>query len=141
MLTRPETQPVTDLGYLKVLLAEDHQINRLLVSKMLNRVNIKPDLACDGLEALAYMHAKDYDVILMDLQMPNIDGITATKEIRANPKIHQPYIIALTANVFAENKAECYAVGMNGFISKPVTIESLVSALDKTIEEFNVLRN
>jgi CheY-like chemotaxis protein len=131
VLARPETEPVTDLGHLKVLLAEDHQINRLLVSKMLNRVNIKPDLACDGLEALAYVQEKDYDVVLMDLQMPNIDGITATKKIRSNSKIHQPYIIALTANVFAENKAECYAVGMNDFISKPVSMESLVNALDK----------
>lgn len=123
--------PAQDMGHLRVLLAEDHQINRLLVSKILNRVNILPDLACDGLEVLACMQRKSYDVVLMDLQMPNMDGLTATQHIRADALIQQPYIIALTANAFAEDKAKCYAVGMNDFISKPVSIEGLVNALSR----------
>jgi PAS domain S-box-containing protein len=123
--------PAQDMGHLRVLLAEDHQINRLLVSKILNRVNISPDLACDGLEVLACMQRKSYDVVLMDLQMPKMDGLTATQHIRADALIQQPYIIALTANAFAEDKARCYAVGMNDFISKPVSIEGLVSALNR----------
>lgn len=127
--TRSSVEPTVDMGYLSVLLAEDHQINRLLVSKILNRVNIQPDLACDGLEVLKCVSNKRYDVILMDLQMPSMDGLTAAKRIRSALGIHQPYIIALTANVFAENKAESYAAGMNDFITKPISIDELVAAL------------
>mgnify|MGYP000042911774 FL=1 len=123
--------PEQDMGYLRVLLAEDHQINRLLMGKILNRVNISPDLACDGLEVLACLQRNSYDVVLMDLQMPNMDGLTATQHIRADAHIQQPYIIALTANAFAEDKAKCYAVGMNDFISKPVSIVCLVNALSR----------
>ena len=119
------------MGHLRVLLAEDHQINRLLVGKILNRVNIEPDFACDGVEVLERLKTQSYDVILMDLQMPNMDGLTAAHHIRANYKSKQPYIIALTANVFAEDKAKCYAAGMNDFVSKPVTMDGLVSALKK----------
>ena len=130
-LAKALAAPAQDMGHLRVLLAEDHQINRLLVSKILNRVNISPDLACDGLEVLACVQRKSYDVVLMDLQMPNMDGLTATQHIRADALIQQPYIIALTANAFAEDKAKCYAVGMNDFISKPVSIEGLVNALSR----------
>ncbi len=123
--------PVENMGNLRVLLAEDHQINQLLVRKILNQVNISPDLACDGLEVLARMKSKCYDVILMDLQMPNMDGLTATQQIRADRSIEQPYIIALTANAFAEDKEKCYSVGMNDFISKPISIDGLVGALNR----------
>jgi signal transduction histidine kinase/ActR/RegA family two-component response regulator len=129
---KPKIEPAAeDMGHLRVLLAEDHQINRLLMTKILNRVNIEPDLACDGLEVLERVKQKSYDVILMDLQMPNMDGLTATQRIRRGDATQQPYIIALTANAFAEDKANCYAAGMNDFISKPVSIEGLVNALKK----------
>ncbi len=126
---KPLMEPNTDMSHLRVLLAEDHQINRLLVSKILNRVGIEPDLACDGLEVLQRLKEHTYDVVLMDLQMPNMDGLTATQQIRADLRIDQPYIIALTANAFAEDKAKCHAAGMNDFISKPISIDGLVSAL------------
>lgn len=126
---------ISDMGHLRVLLAEDHQINRLLIRKILNRMNIEPDLACDGLEVIEYAKRKNYDLILMDLHMPNMDGLTATKHIRADLNMTQPYIIALTANVFAEDKADCYKVGMNDFIGKPVSVEALLIALKKV--EFN----
>jgi CheY-like chemotaxis protein len=67
----------------------------------------------------------------MDLQMPNMDGITATRQIRADKNLEQPYIIALTANAFAEDRVNCYKAGMNDFISKPISIEGLVNALKK----------
>jgi PAS domain S-box-containing protein len=130
--TKPKAElTAEDMGYLRVLVAEDHQINRLLMTKILNRLNIEPDFACDGLEVIERVNSKSYDVILMDLQMPNMDGLTATRQIRDRQEIRQPYIIALTANAFAEDKANCYAEGMNDFISKPVSIESLVSALKR----------
>ncbi len=128
---KPVTVPNTDMSHLRVLLAEDHQINRLLVSKILNRVGIQPDIACDGYEVLQHTKEHTYDVILMDLQMPNMDGLTATQKIRADLTINQPYIIALTANAFAEDKAKCHSAGMNDFLSKPISIDGLVSALEK----------
>ena len=130
--TKPKAEPAAeDMGHLRVLLVEDHQINRLLMTKILNRVNIEPDVACDGLEALERVKEKNYDVILMDLQMPNMDGLAATQRIREQQLQTQPYIIALTANAFAEDRANSYAAGMNDFISKPVSIEGLVSALKR----------
>lgn len=124
-------EPAIDMSHLRVLLAEDHQINRLLVTKILKRVNITPILACDGVEVLDRLKDQSYDVILMDLQMPNMDGITATRQIRADKDLEQPYIIALTANAFAEDRVNCYEAGMNDFISKPISIEGLVNALKK----------
>jgi PAS domain S-box-containing protein len=124
-------QPVTatDMSYLRVLLVEDHHVNRLLVMKFLQKLGVEPDVALDGQEALACLKSKAYDVILMDIQMPNMDGLTATRHIRANIHIHQPHIIALTANAFAEDRAVCHDVGMNDFVSKPVSMARLVDAL------------
>ncbi len=128
-----KSQPtkIQDVGNLEVLLAEDHQINRLVISKILNHMNIFPDIACDGLEVLDLFNKKNYDVVLMDLHMPNMDGLTAAEHIRANKKNRQPYIIALTANAFAEDKLKCYSVGMDDFISKPVSIDELADALGR----------
>jgi PAS domain S-box-containing protein len=118
-----------DMGYLRMLVVEDHHVNRLLVVKMLQKMGIEPDVASDGLEALSLMQSQSYDVVLMDIQMPNMDGLTATRRIRAQTHMHQPYIIALTANAFAEDKVGCHAAGMDDFVSKPVNTHRLVEAL------------
>lgn len=123
--------PTENIEDLQVLLVEDHEINRLVISKILNHMNIFPDVACDGLEVLDVLKNKNYDVVLMDLHMPNMDGLTAAEYIRKNENIRQPYIIALTANAFAEDKVKCYAAGMNDFISKPVSIDELAAALSR----------
>lgn len=120
-----------DMSDLRVLLAEDHHVNRLLVMKFLQKLGVEPDVALDGQEALACLKTKAYDVILMDIQMPNMDGLTATRLIRANAQLHQPHIIALTANAFAESRAVCHDVGMNDFVSKPVSMDRLVEALSQ----------
>ena len=130
-MPRPTAELKVDLGHLRVLLAEDHQINRLLVIKVLNRLNIEPDVAVDGRQVLDLVQDRHYDVILMDIQMPEMDGLTATRHIRAGLALNQPHIIALTANAFAEDRANCFAAGMNDFISKPLSIERLVQALEK----------
>lgn len=120
-----------DLHHLRVLLVEDHQINRLLVSKFLQKLQVTPDVAVNGLEAIEKAKAQIFDVVLMDIQMPHMDGITATNKIRAMDHIQQPYIIALTANAYDEDKQNCMKAGMNDFLSKPLSLGHLESALKR----------
>lgn len=129
----PQTVPSArhDFSHLAVLLAEDNPTNRLLMLKFLEKLGITPDVAHDGLQALERIHAKHYDVVLMDVQMPHMDGLSATRQIRATPDSHQPHIIALTANAFADDKTACLAAGMNDFVSKPVNLNRLRDALER----------
>ncbi len=129
--TQTVVTPQQDFSHLVVLLAEDNPTNRLLVLKFLEKLGITPDVAHDGLQALERMHAKHYDVVLMDVQMPHMDGLTATRQVRATPDLQQPHIIALTANAFADDKAACLAAGMNDFVSKPVNLNRLREALER----------
>ncbi len=118
-----------DLSRLRLLIVEDNAVNRLLATKFVQRLGIAPDSASDGIEALAAVERTIYDVILMDMQMPNMDGLTATRHIRAMPKLVQPYIIALTANAFIEDQQACYEAGMNDFVSKPIDFKKLTAIL------------
>ncbi len=118
-----------DFSSLRVLLVEDNPVNRLLATKLLQKMQITPDTANDGLEALEQVYDHRYDIILMDMQMPNMDGLTATREIRKLTNIIQPHIIALTANAFAEDQQACYDAGMNDFVSKPIDVKRLNSAI------------
>ncbi|MFC5284998.1 response regulator [Pedobacter alpinus] len=113
---------------LKILVAEDNYINQKLIDKILNRLGYQPIMAENGIEVLSLMELHDFDVILMDVQMPEMDGLEATQTIRSLP-IVQPYIIALTANAMQEDKEECLKVGMNDFLSKPINIEELLKQL------------
>jgi two-component system, sensor histidine kinase len=122
-------QPRKLLPHIRLLLVEDNLINRNVATKLLQKIGIKPDTANDGLEALVQAEKKAYDIVLMDMQMPNMDGLTATRHIRAMADIHQPYIIALTANAFNEDKQACQAAGMDGFISKPIVFQKLYKTL------------
>jgi CheY-like chemotaxis protein len=108
-----------------VLLVEDNAINRLVATKLLEKLNIKPAIAIDGVEAVAMTEKTAYDLVLMDMQMPNMDGLTATQHIRAMNLSRQPIIIALTANAMAEDQERCFAAGMNDFISKPISFDQL----------------
>jgi signal transduction histidine kinase/ActR/RegA family two-component response regulator len=121
------------LSHLRVLLVEDNAINRLLAVKFLQRLAITPDTANDGLEALLAVQKQQYDVVLMDMQMPNMDGLTATRHIRAMTELKQPHIIALTANAFAEDKQACLDAGMNDFMSKPLNFASLQALLSAVV--------
>ncbi|MEP4148369.1 MAG: response regulator [Halioglobus sp.] len=113
---------------LRLLVAEDSEVNQFLVETMLEKLGYSVDLVSDGREAVDASQRGDYDVILMDIRMPNVDGIEATQEIRKSA-IRQPAIIALTANAFEEDKADALAAGMNGFITKPINLESLADAI------------
>ena len=115
---------------LNILLAEDNNFNQLVATKILNRLGYKLDIANNGLKVLEAMQNKSYDVILMDVQMPEMDGIETTKHIIKNADLAQrPYIVALTANAMDRDRQICLEAGMDDFISKPINVDLLVKAL------------
>ncbi len=120
-----------DYAGCRILLAEDEPINREITLMMLDDAGLVVDVAEDGLEALKLASRNSYDLILMDMQMPNMDGIDATLEIRKLPSGAKVPILAMTANAFAEDKARCFKAGMNDFITKPVKPEALFEILLK----------
>ena len=125
-----------DLGSrhpLRILLAEDNPVNQKLALRMLERMGYKADLAVDGLAAVAAVEGTDYDVILMDVQMPELDGLEATRRIRTRwPGTLGPRIVAMTANAMEGDREMCLAAGMDDYISKPIRPEALNEALAAT---------
>ena len=116
---------------LRVLLAEDNPVNQKVAQLMLAKLGHLVDTVSDGREAVQAVHRARYDVILMDVQMPNVDGLDATRRIRAEyPAERQPYIIAMTASVLVEDQAACRAAGMDSYLPKPVRSDELQAALD-----------
>ena len=133
--TRPEVKPQfnTEMGQqhpLRILLAEDNPVNQKLAIRLLGRMGYRVDIAANGIEALESLKRQSYDVILMDVQMPEMDGLEASRRIwREWPAEKRPRIIAMTANAMQEDREECLAAGMDDFISKPIRVEELVAAL------------
>jgi len=118
---------------LRILLVEDNIFNQKIVRLMLERLGYQIDIANDGLEALEAIENQLYDLILMDMQMPKIDGITTTKLIRSmldNP-IHKVQIIAMTANVMPEDIQKCLDAGMNDYVNKPIDIQTIIQLVQR----------
>jgi PAS domain S-box-containing protein len=117
---------------LKILLAEDHAINQRMIKLMLQRMGYEPAVANNGLEALDALRTTPYDVVLMDMQMPEMDGLTAAKHIQQEwAPFQRPAIIALTASTMWEQRERCLASGINDYLTKPIRISELVEALKK----------
>jgi len=128
----PITASIAIGGAAHILLAEDHVVNQKLALALLARLGYTVDLAQNGREAVAAASARTYDVILMDMQMPEMDGLEATRQIRAQAGPNQStHIIALTANAMQADKDACSAAGMNDFLSKPFNRESLAQCIAK----------
>ena len=117
---------------LAILLAEDNLINQKVALSMLKHLGYRADLAINGLDVLAALERKQYDVILMDIQMPDMDGLDATRCIRKQKRLEkQPCIIAMTAYALEGDREEFLNAGMNDYLSKPIQIEKLKLALEK----------
>ncbi len=119
---------------LHILLAEDHPTNQKLALRILDRLGYRADVAANGLEVLAAIQRQHYDVVLMDMQMPEMDGLEATRHIRRQEKEdgdEHLCIIAMTANAMQGDRELCLAAGMDDYVSKPIRVELLVEALNQ----------
>jgi CheY-like chemotaxis protein len=114
---------------LRILLAEDNAVNQKLALRILEQMGYRADVASNGIEAVESIERQTYDVILMDVQMPEMDGLDSTRAIRKLANVAQPHIIAMTANAMEGDREMCIAAGMNDYISKPIRINELVEAL------------
>jgi PAS domain S-box-containing protein len=120
----------------RILIVEDHDINQLLVKALIDKAGFRSDIAADGLEAIAMIEQAEadgtlYDLVLMDIQMPNMDGIEATRHIRKHGFAQEKLpIVALTANAYQSDVEECLAAGMQAHLAKPVRMDELASVFD-----------
>ena len=113
----------------RVLLAEDNDINQQVATEILSRAGCEVSLASNGAEAVARARAAEYDLVLMDVQMPVMDGLAATREIRKEPRLAALPIIAMTANAMAEDRDRCLESGMDGYITKPIDPDQMFATL------------
>lgn len=113
---------------LSILIAEDNIINQKLIERILLKLGYETDTVSDGIQVFDRLVRKKYNVILMDVRMPEMDGFETTQLIR-KMAVEQPYIIAMTANSMASDKEECLQIGMNDYLSKPMHLEDIVNKL------------
>jgi PAS domain S-box-containing protein len=144
---RAETiRPVGDgtpraLARLEILLAEDLEVNRRFALLALEEIGYRADVAVNGADVLGALDRRPYDVILMDVQMPELDGLEAARRIRRHvPADRQPYIIAMTANAMRGDREMCLEAGMDDYLSKPVYLDELRAAIERAAERVAIRR-
>ncbi len=117
---------------LRILLAEDNAVNQKLALRFLQQMGYRADVAANGIEAIEALERQPYDVILMDVQMPEMDGLEASRQINKRwPRPQRPRIIGVTANAMQGDREQCLAAGMDDYITKPIRVEELVGALSQ----------
>jgi CheY-like chemotaxis protein/HPt (histidine-containing phosphotransfer) domain-containing protein len=122
---------------LSILLADDDTVNQMVALHMLEKLGYRADVASNGLEALDALRRQNYDVVLMDHQMPEMDGVTATNKIRAEwPEDSQPWIIAMTAEALEGDRERFLEAGMDDYVPKPIMINELTAALMRSLPEY-----
>jgi len=121
---------------LNILVAEDNLINQKLIERILHKLGYSTDIASDGTQVLDALVKKDYNVILMDIQMPEMNGLETTHAIR-QLAIDQPYIIAMTANAMSKDRDECLKIGMDDYIAKPMRLAEIIKILKKAANSFS----
>jgi signal transduction histidine kinase/DNA-binding response OmpR family regulator len=133
---RPEpARPTLDAALaarhpLRILLAEDNVVNQKLALRLLQQMGYRADLAGNGIEAIESLERQPYDLVLMDVQMPEMDGLEASRRIAARwPQQARPRLVAMTANAMQGDREECLAAGMDDYITKPIRVDALVAAL------------
>ncbi len=137
VITQPNKQTIStdqitaeELGKMKILVAEDNAINRKLAQAVFRKMGVEIDMAEDGLKAVEMEKVNRYDIIFMDVQMPEMDGLEATREIRKQATTVKPYIAAMTAFALEGDRQRCIDAGMNDYISKPFKTEDVKRVLD-----------
>jgi PAS domain S-box-containing protein len=117
---------------LRILLAEDNPMNQMVALRLLQRLGYSADVAANGIEALDALERKPYDVVLMDVQMPELDGLDASRRICERwPADSRPRIVAMTANALPEDREACFAAGMDDYVAKPIRADELAQALKR----------
>jgi signal transduction histidine kinase/DNA-binding response OmpR family regulator len=114
---------------LKILVAEDNLVNQKLACKVLEKIGHKVTIADNGRKAIDYLENEKFDVVFMDLQMPEMDGLSATEEIRRRPHLASQRIYAMTAHAMTGDREKCMAIGMNGYLTKPLQLDELRKVL------------
>jgi len=139
--TREPAAPVVDghapeASSLRLLLVEDNAVNQKVALRLLERLGYRADVAANGFEALEALERQAYDVVLMDVQMPEMDGLVATREIHDRwPAESRPRIIAMTANAMLEDREACFEAGMDDYVAKPIRPEELATALSRATKQ------
>lgn len=138
---QPSDEDISDRTQLRILVAENNKVNTQVLRILLKRLGFTGiDFVSDGMEALAFLHAKDIDVVLMDIHMPRMDGLEATRRVRKElPSNRQPYILALTAAALKSDREESLAAGMDGFLTKPIRPKELEEHLLQLLAKHNKL--
>jgi signal transduction histidine kinase/ActR/RegA family two-component response regulator len=134
--SKPEIDFMANSTRPKILVTEDNRVNQMITVRMLEKMGCQAQIAEDGYQAIAALEASDFDLVLMDCQMPNLDGLDATRKIRASNSVRNPRIpiLAMTANAMKGDKEKCIESGMDDYVSKPIAYDELALIVRQWLE-------